>query len=89
MSWRPERVRQHGKDEAVEEGGETEDWARHLSRALELNFLVSLSIYLSISLSLSVSLSISISISYRFSRFSVSFCGQVVSQVINVQTWPV
>lgn len=53
MSWRPERVRQHGKDEAVEEGGETEDWARHLSRALELNFLVSLSIYLSISLSLS------------------------------------
>lgn len=52
MSWRPERVRQHGKDEAVEEGGETEDWARHLSRALELNFLVSLSIYLSISLSL-------------------------------------
>lgn len=50
MSWRPERVRQHGKDEAVRK-----DWARRLSRALELNFLLSLSlsIYQSIYLSLS------------------------------------
>lgn len=48
MSWRPERVRQHGKDEAVRK-----DWVRRLSRALELNFLLSLSINLSIYLSLS------------------------------------
>lgn len=64
MSWRPERVRQHGKDEAVRK-----DWARRLSRALELNFLLSLS------LSLSINLSISLCLPFNLHFYFVSLLG--------------